>query len=80
MALAWALRDKRVTSALIGASSPEQVADSVKALDNPTFTADELKEIDRYAVEGGVNLWRNPRSLKPKGLATDASSFRSSQR
>jgi L-glyceraldehyde 3-phosphate reductase len=64
MALAWALRDKRVTSALIGASSPEQVTDSVKALDNPSFTADELKEIDRYAVEGGVNIWRQSAELK----------------
>jgi L-glyceraldehyde 3-phosphate reductase len=63
MALAWALRDKRVTSALIGASNPEQVADSVKALDNPSFTADELKEIDRYAVEGGVNIWRQSAEL-----------------
>jgi L-glyceraldehyde 3-phosphate reductase len=64
MALAWALRDKRVTSALIGASSPEQVTDSVKALDNLSFTADELKEIDRYAVEGGVNIWRQSAELK----------------
>jgi L-glyceraldehyde 3-phosphate reductase len=63
MALAWTLRDKRVTSALIGASSPEQVADSVKALDNLSFAADELKEIDRYAVEGGVNLWRQSAEL-----------------
>ena len=64
MALAWTLRDKRVTSALIGASSPEQVTDSVKALDNLSFTADELKEIDRHAVEGGVNLWRQSAELK----------------
>jgi L-glyceraldehyde 3-phosphate reductase len=63
MALAWTLRDKRVTSALIGASSPEQVADSVKALDNLSFAADELQEIDRYAVEGGVNLWRQSAEL-----------------
>ena len=63
MALAWTLRDKRVTSALIGASSPEQVADSVKALDNLSFAADELKEIDRHAVEGGVNLWRQSAEL-----------------
>ena len=63
MALAWALRDKRVTSALIGASSPEQVADSVKALDNLSFGLDELKEIDRYAVEGGVNIWRQSAEL-----------------
>jgi len=52
-----------VTSALIGASSPEQVADSVKSLDNLSFAADELKEIDRYAVEGGVNLWRQSAEL-----------------
>jgi L-glyceraldehyde 3-phosphate reductase len=64
MALAWALRDKRVTSALIGASSPEQVTDSVKALDNLSFGPDELKEIDRYAVEGGVNIWRQSSELK----------------
>ena len=57
MALAWVLRGKRVTSALIGASRPEQVADSVAALKNPDFTVEELAEIDRYAVEGGVNLW-----------------------
>jgi L-glyceraldehyde 3-phosphate reductase len=63
MALAWALRDKRVTSALIGASSPEQVADSVKALDKLSFGPDELKEIDRYAVEGGVNIWRQSAEL-----------------
>jgi L-glyceraldehyde 3-phosphate reductase len=63
MALAWALRDKRVTSALIGASSPEQVADSVKALDKLSFGPEELKEIDRYAVEGGVNIWRQSAEL-----------------
>src|ERR1700735_320380 len=64
MALAWALRDKRVASPLIAASSPEQVADSVKALDNLSFGPDELKEIDRYAVEGGVNIWRQSAELK----------------
>src|SRR5271165_3421105 len=63
MALAWTLRDKRVTSALIGASGPEQVADGVKALENLAFTAEELKEIDGYAVEGGVNLWRQSAEL-----------------
>jgi L-glyceraldehyde 3-phosphate reductase len=63
MALAWTLRDKRVTSTLIGASRPEQVTDSVNALDNLSFTADELKEIDRHAVEGGVNLWRQSAEL-----------------
>jgi L-glyceraldehyde 3-phosphate reductase len=57
MALAWVLRGGRVTSALIGASRPEQVADCVEALKSPTFTPEELAEIDSYAVEGGVNLW-----------------------
>jgi L-glyceraldehyde 3-phosphate reductase len=58
MALAWVLRDGRVTSALIGASRIEQVADAVKALDRIEFSAGELAEIDAYAKEGGVNLWR----------------------
>ena len=57
MAIAWALRDRRMTTALIGASRPEQILDSVSALEHPTFTEEELAEIDRYAVEGGVNLW-----------------------
>ncbi|MDN6179837.1 MAG: L-glyceraldehyde 3-phosphate reductase [Halomonas subglaciescola] len=57
MAIAWVLRSGRVTSALIGASRPEQVIDCVGALNTPDFTADELAEIDHYAVEGGVNLW-----------------------
>jgi len=63
MALAWVLRDKRVTSALIGASRPEQVADAVKVLDKLGFTADELKEIDRYAVDAGINLWAKSAEL-----------------
>jgi L-glyceraldehyde 3-phosphate reductase len=57
MALAWALRDKRVTSALIGASRPEQVIDSVKALEKREFSPEELKAIDGYAVDAGINLW-----------------------
>ncbi len=63
MALAWVLRDKRVTSALIGASRPEQVADSVKTLDNLAFADEELKEIDRFAVDAGVNLWTRSAEL-----------------
>ncbi len=63
MALAWALRDRRVTSALIGASRPQQVVDAVGALDKLDFSADELKEIDRYAVEGGINLWAKSAEL-----------------
>jgi L-glyceraldehyde 3-phosphate reductase len=57
------LRDRRVTSALIGASRPEQVADSVKALDKLAFTVEELKEIDRFAVDAGVNLWTKSAEL-----------------
>jgi L-glyceraldehyde 3-phosphate reductase len=60
MAIAWVLRDRRVTSALIGASSPEQVSENVDALSNLSFSDQELQEIDRYAVEGGVNLWEKP--------------------
>ncbi|MEQ5840570.1 L-glyceraldehyde 3-phosphate reductase [Paraburkholderia acidicola] len=60
MALAWTLRDARVTSALIGASKPEQVRENVGALKNLAFSTEELAEIDRYATEGGVNLWEKP--------------------
>jgi L-glyceraldehyde 3-phosphate reductase len=58
MALAWTLRDPRVTSTLIGASSVAQLEDNVAALDNLEFTEDELEEIDRYATDAdGINLW-----------------------
>jgi L-glyceraldehyde 3-phosphate reductase len=57
MALAWTLRDPRVASALIGASSVEQLDDNLAALGKLEFEADELAEIDRFAVDGGVNLW-----------------------
>src|ERR1035438_758967 len=60
MALAWALRDPRVTSVVIGASSVDQLEQNVKALDHPEFSADELAEIDQYAVESGIDLWRGP--------------------
>jgi L-glyceraldehyde 3-phosphate reductase len=60
MAIAWVLRDPRVASALIGASRPEQILDNVAALQRLGFDADELREIDRYAQEGGVNLWERP--------------------
>ncbi len=60
LALAWVLRDPRVTSALIGASSARQVEENVKALEKLDFTAEELAEIDRFAVEGGINLWEKP--------------------
>ena len=57
MALAWVLRDERVTSALIGASSVAQLEDNIVALDRLAFSADELAEIDRYASEGAINIW-----------------------
>ena len=60
MATAWVLRDPRVTSALIGASHPEQITDLVGALQNPHFTAEELAAIDQHAVDGGINLWQRP--------------------
>ena len=65
MAYAWVLRDPRVTSTLIGASSPEQVRENVAVLGKLGFTADELAEIDRHAVEGGVNLWDKPSTDQP---------------
>jgi len=57
MAVAWTLRDQRVTSALIGASSVPQLEANVAALDRLDFTADELDEIDRYATESSINIW-----------------------
>jgi len=60
MALAWVLRDARVTSALIGASRAEQVRENVAALANLAFSSEEMAEIDRYATEGGINLWEKP--------------------
>jgi L-glyceraldehyde 3-phosphate reductase len=57
LALAWVLRDARVTSALIGASSVEQLERNVAAMGRLGFDPDELAEIDRYATEGGINLW-----------------------
>jgi L-glyceraldehyde 3-phosphate reductase len=60
MAYAWVLRDARVTSTLLGASSVAQIRENVAALDGPPFTDEELRAIDRHAVEGGVNLWEKP--------------------
>src|ERR1700722_14568291 len=57
LAIAWALRDERVTSALLGASSVRQLEQNVEALKRPEFDAAELAEIDRYAQDGGINLW-----------------------
>jgi L-glyceraldehyde 3-phosphate reductase len=57
LALAWTLRDPRMTSTLVGASSVEQLEQNLGALRKPDFTADELAEIDRHATESGINIW-----------------------
>ena len=67
LALQWALRDPRVTSAVIGASSVEQLDTNLDALDFPALTDDELAEIDQHAVDSGVNLW-----TKSAEIATEA--------
>jgi L-glyceraldehyde 3-phosphate reductase len=66
LALAWVLRDPRVTSTVIGASRPQQVRENVAALRRLDFTDEELAAIDEYAKEGGVNMWERPsRDLPP---------------
>ena len=60
LAISWVLRDERVTSALIGASSVRQLEDSLAAVHGATLDDDELTAIDRHAVEGGINLWAGP--------------------
>jgi L-glyceraldehyde 3-phosphate reductase len=61
MAIAWVLRDQRVTSALIGARNVKQLDDSLDAIKNLQFSDDELKTIDRHAQDGGIDIWRNAR-------------------
>jgi L-glyceraldehyde 3-phosphate reductase len=61
MAIAWVLRDRRVTSALIGARNVEQLDNSLDALKQLDFTDAELQEIDRYAREGSIDLWKDAR-------------------
>jgi L-glyceraldehyde 3-phosphate reductase len=62
LALAWTLRDPRVTSTLIGASSVAQLEDNVGALDRLDFEDDELAEIETYAVDAGINIWERSSS------------------
>jgi L-glyceraldehyde 3-phosphate reductase len=57
MALAWTLRDPRVTSTLVGASSVAQLEQNIGALDKLQFSADELKEVDRFATDSAIDLW-----------------------
>jgi len=64
MAIAWILRHQGVTSALIGASSVEQLEANVAALDRLDFSDDELAEIDRHATEADINLWARSSSAE----------------
>jgi L-glyceraldehyde 3-phosphate reductase len=57
MAVAWTLRDPRVTSALVGASSVAQLEDTAASLKNLLFEDEELREIDRHATDSGINIW-----------------------
>ena len=57
LAVAWALRDERVTSVLLGASSVAQLEQNIAALENRDLDPAELEEIDRHAVDGAINLW-----------------------
>lgn len=61
MAIAWVLRDRRVTSALIGARNVEQLDNSLDAMKRPQFTNEELKEIDKFAHEGSIDIWKDAR-------------------
>jgi len=69
MAIAWVLRDPRVTSALIGARTVEQLDDSLDAVNRLDFTAEELAEIDRFANDGGIDLWRVSSALGKEDVA-----------
>ena len=59
MALAWTLRDARMTSTLVGVSSVEQLDANLRALERLDFGEDELSEIDRYATESDINIWES---------------------
>jgi L-glyceraldehyde 3-phosphate reductase len=61
MAIAWVLRDPRVTSALIGARNPEQLDNSLDAVKNLQFSPEEIQEIDKHATDGGLDLWKGAR-------------------
>jgi len=69
MALAWVLRDKRVTSALIGARTVAQLEDSLAALKRLDFSDEELAQIDSYAQDGGIDIWKRSSSVTPGEIA-----------
>ena len=60
MAISWVLRSSAVTTALIGASRPEQITELIEAVHNTAFSAAELAAIDQHAQDGGLNLWARP--------------------
>ena len=63
MAISWVLRNNKVTSALIGASRAEQVVECAKAIEQLHFTQEELREVDKYALDGDINIWRQSAEL-----------------
>ncbi len=69
MAIAWVLRDPRITSALIGARNVDQLDNSLDALQRPDFSPEELAEIDQHATEGGVDIWKVSASLGAADVA-----------
>ncbi len=71
MAIAWVLRDTRVTSALIGASSVSQLEENIKTVERLAFTHDELVAIDQFATDAGIDLWKASR-LAESGTAADS--------
>src|ERR1700677_3198466 len=71
MAIAWVLRDKRITSALIGARNVEQLENSLDAMKKLTFSDAELKEIDGFAQEGAIDIWKEAREGQPQGTQFD---------
>jgi L-glyceraldehyde 3-phosphate reductase len=68
MAIAWVLRDPRVTSALVGARTVEQLDDTLAALGRLDFTDEELARIDGYAEEGGIDIWKGSSTVQPGDL------------
>ena len=64
MAIAWVLRDRRVTSALIGARNVEQLDNSLDAIQRPQFSDEELRAIDTFAQEGSIDIWKDAREGK----------------
>ena len=68
MAIAWVLRDPRVTSALIGARSVEQLDDSLDAVNKLAFSEEELRQIEEFAREGDLDLWAESESYGPSDL------------